>query len=98
MLLSSLEGFARERDDKKLRIGVIGCGSVSNRYLPQLLSSQLLQVVSLCDIKYDRAVNQNQKYNVKAETYPHIDRADRKKRRQRQVQQRGGGVAGCLGV
>ena len=74
MLLSSLEGFTRERDDKKLRIAVIGCGSVSNRYLPQLLSSQLLQVVSLCDIKYDRAVNQNQKYNVKAATYPHIDK------------------------
>lgn len=74
MLLSSLEGFARERDDKKLRIGVIGCGSVSNRYLPQLLSSSLLQVVSLCDIKYDRAVNQNQKYNVNAATYPHIDK------------------------
>ena len=73
-LLSSLEGFARERDDKKLRIGVIGCGSVSNRYLPQLLSSPLLQVVSLCDIKYDRAVNQNQKYNVNAATYPHIDK------------------------
>ena len=73
-LLSSLEGFARERDDKKLRIGVIGCGSVSNRYLPQLLSSQLLQVVSLCDIKYDRAINQNQKYNVNAATYPHIDK------------------------
>jgi len=74
MLLSSLESFARERNDKKLRIGVIGCGSVSNRYLPQLLSSQLLQVVSLCDIKYDRAVNQNQKYNVNAATYPHIDK------------------------
>jgi len=73
-LLSSLEGFARKRDDKKLRIGVIGCGSVSNRYLPQLLSSPLLQVVSLCDIKYDRAVNQNQKYNVNAATYPHIDK------------------------
>jgi len=73
-LLSSLEGFARERDDKKLRIGVIGCGSVSNRYLPQLLSSPLLQVVSLCDIKYDRAVNQNQKYDVNAATYPHIDK------------------------
>ena len=74
MLLSSLESFARERNDKKLRIGVIGCGSVSNRYLPQLLSSPLLQVVSLCDIKYDRAVNQNQKYNVNAATYPHIDK------------------------
>lgn len=74
MLLSSLQSFAKEMPDKKLRVAVIGCGSVSNRYLPQLLSSQLIQVVSLCDIKYDRAVAQNKQYNVNAETYPHIDK------------------------
>jgi len=73
-LLSSLEGFAKERTDKKLRVAVIGCGSVSNRYLPQLLSSSLIQVVSLCDIKYERAVAQNKQYNVNATTYPHIDK------------------------
>jgi predicted dehydrogenase len=74
VLLSSLESFALETDDKKLRIALIGCGSVSNRYLPQLLSSKLIEVVSLCDIKYDRAVDQNKKYNVNAQTYPHIDK------------------------
>lgn len=74
VLLSSLESFAREHPDKKLRVGVIGCGSVSNRYLPQLLSSPLLEVVSLCDIKYDRAEAQNKQYNVNAATYPHIDK------------------------
>jgi len=73
VLLSSLESFARERADKKLRMAVIGCGSVSNRYLPQLLSSSMLQVVSLCDIKYERAVAQNKQYNVNAKTYPNID-------------------------
>jgi predicted dehydrogenase len=72
VLLSSLEGFAKQQPDKKLRIAEIGCGSVSNRYLPQLLSSPLLQVVSLCDIKYERAVEQNKKYNVNAKTYPNI--------------------------
>jgi predicted dehydrogenase len=74
MLLYSLESFAKETPDKKMRVAVIGCGSVSNRYLPQLLSSSLIQVVSLCDIKYDRAVNQNKQYNVNATTYPHIDK------------------------
>jgi predicted dehydrogenase len=73
VLLSSLESFARERDDKKLKVAVIGCGSVSNRYLPQLLSSNLIEVVSLCDIKYERAVNQNNQYKVNAKTYPNID-------------------------
>lgn len=74
VLLSSLESFALETDDKKLRVAIIGCGSVSNRYLPQLLSSKLIEVVSLCDIKYDRALDQNKKYNVNAQTYPHIDK------------------------
>jgi predicted dehydrogenase len=74
VLLSSLESFASERPDKKLKVAVIGCGSVSNRYLPQLLSSKMIEVVSLCDIKYERAVEQNKKYNVNAQTYPHIDK------------------------
>jgi len=72
-MLQSLEGFAKESPEKKLRVAVIGCGSVSNRYLPQLLSSKLIEVVSLCDIKYDRALGQNKQYNVNAQTYPNID-------------------------
>ena len=73
MLVSSLEGWAVTKEDKKLRVAVIGCGSVSNRYIPQLLSSKLIEVVSLCDIKYDRAVAQNKQYNVNAQTYKNID-------------------------
>ena len=72
LLVSSLESWALATD-KKLKVAVIGCGSVSNRYIPQLLSSKLIEVVSLCDIKYDRAVNQNKQYNVNAQTYPNIE-------------------------
>jgi predicted dehydrogenase len=74
LLLSSLESWAITKPDKKLRVALIGCGSVSNRYLPQLLSSKLIEVVSLCDIKYERAEEQNKKYSVNAQTYPHIDK------------------------
>jgi predicted dehydrogenase len=73
LLVSSLEGWASSIAYKKLRVAVIGCGSVSNRYIPQLLSSKLIEVVSLCDIKYERAVEQNKQYKVNAQTYPHID-------------------------
>lgn len=73
LLLSSLESFASEKADKKLRVAVIGCGSVSNRYLPQLLSSQLIEVVSLCDTKPERAIEQNKQYKVNAKTYANID-------------------------
>lgn len=73
VLVSSLEGWAATKEDKKLRVAVIGCGSVSNRYIPQLLSSKLIEVVSLCDIKPERAVAQNKQYNVNAKTYGHIE-------------------------
>lgn len=73
LLVSSLEGWASTTPEKKLRVAVIGCGSVSNRYLPQLLSSKVIEVVSLCDIKHDRAIAQNKEYKVNAQTYPNID-------------------------
>ncbi len=73
VLFSSLEGFAAERPDKKLRVAIIGCGSVSNRYIPHLQTSKMIEIVSLCDIKYDRALAQNKQYNVGAQTYPNID-------------------------
>ncbi|RYU95110.1 Gfo/Idh/MocA family protein [Emticicia agri] len=72
-LLSSLESFAAKKEDKKLKVAVIGCGNVSNRYLPQLLSSPVIEVVSLCDIKPQRAVDQNTQYKVNAKTYGNID-------------------------
>jgi len=72
-LLSSLQGFVSGKAQKKLRVAVIGCGSVSNRYIPHLQQSSLAEIVSLCDIKYERAVAQNKQYNVNAQTYPNID-------------------------
>jgi predicted dehydrogenase len=73
ILLSSLESFAIELESSKLRIAVIGCGSVSNRYIPHLQSSPFVQIVSLCDIKYERALAQNKEYKVMAATYSSID-------------------------
>ena len=72
-LLSSLESIALEAPQKKLRVGLIGCGSVSGRYIPHLQSSSLIELVSLSDIKYDRAVGRNEEYKVNAKTYRNID-------------------------
>jgi predicted dehydrogenase len=73
VLLSSLETIATESHTKTLRIGLIGCGSVSNRYIPHIQTSAMLKIVSLCDIKLQRAVDQNKLYNVGAKTYSNID-------------------------
>jgi predicted dehydrogenase len=56
----------------KVRTAVIGCGSVSNSYLPVLKKSPFVEVVSLCDIKPERARRQAEKFNI-AHHYPHID-------------------------
>ena len=42
-------------DPKRIRIGIIGCGSVSGSYLPVLTKCPFAEVVSLCDIRPERA-------------------------------------------
>lgn len=70
-LLSSIQGFAIAQQ-KKVRIGLIGCGSVSNQYLPHLSKASFVELVSTCDIIYERAKLQAGKYNI-PNHYPHID-------------------------
>ena len=48
-------GLFRINQDKKVKVGVIGCGSVSGVYLPHLSKSAFVEIVSVCDIKPERA-------------------------------------------
>jgi len=73
VLLSTLESFAFDKKEKKLKVAIIGCGSVSGSYIPKLQTSELIEIVSLCDIKYERALARKKLFNVNAQTYPNID-------------------------
>ncbi len=66
---SSLAAAAAER---RIRTGVIGCGSVSNAYLPVLTECPFVEVVSVCDIKPERARRQAERFKI-AQHYPHVD-------------------------
>lgn len=57
---------------KKIKIGVIGCGSVSGMYLPHLSTSPFVELVSTCDIRPERAKIAAEKYKIPYH-YPHID-------------------------
>ena len=57
---------------KKIRLAVIGCGSVSGMYLPHLSKSEYVELVSVCDIIPERAQKAAKKYNV-ANHFAHID-------------------------
>ena len=63
---------AAEAPQRRIRTGLIGCGSVSNSYLPELTKSPFVEVVSLCDIKPERARKQAERFKI-AHHYPHID-------------------------
>lgn len=67
-LLSNATGITQSG---KVKIGIIGCGSVSGVYLPHLSKSPYVEVVSLCDIKVDRAKSRGAEFNVK-NIYPNI--------------------------
>jgi predicted dehydrogenase len=58
---------------KRIRTGVIGCGSVSGSYLPVLTQSPFCEVVSLCDIRPERARKRAEQFKVKHH-YPQIDK------------------------
>ncbi len=57
---------------RRITTGVIGCGSVSNSYLPVLTASPHIELVSVCDIRPDRARRQAERFSVPHQ-YPHID-------------------------
>lgn len=57
---------------RKIKVAVIGCGSVSNRYLPHLAECPYAELVSTCDIIPQRAIDAAEKYKV-PNHYPHID-------------------------
>jgi predicted dehydrogenase len=67
---ANLFGLGTQR---RLRIGVIGCGSVSGMYLPHLTKSPFVEVVSVCDIKPDRAKARAAEFKV-TNHYGHIDK------------------------
>lgn len=51
----------------KLRIGVIGCGSIAQfRHLPEYAGNKQVELVAVCDIVEDRVNEVATKYNVKA--------------------------------
>ena len=73
MLLNSLNIHADELNVSKIRVAIIGCGSVSNRYIPHLQTSPKVEIVALCDIKYERTLEQKKQYNLTVATYKNID-------------------------
>lgn len=57
---------------KKLKVAVIGCGSISVMHLDSIIALDEAELVAVCDIKPDVAGSVAKKYNTKA-YYNHIE-------------------------
>ena len=51
-----------------IRIGLIGCGGISGKHLPELNSSKGAVIWALCDIDEGRLKSAGERYNVPEET------------------------------
>lgn len=73
-LLSPLSAYAEkfESEGKKVKVAVIGCGSVSTQYFPHISKCPYVEIVACCDIKPDRAQKAAKQYNI-PKWYKHID-------------------------
>jgi predicted dehydrogenase len=70
-LASSL--VAAGESQGKIKVGVIGCGSVSGAYLPVLVASPHIELVSACDIIVSRAEERAKRFKI-PNVFPHVDK------------------------
>ena len=57
---------------RKIKVGLIGCGSVSGSYLPNLTRQPFIEVVSVCDLIIERAQKRAERFKV-PNVYPNIE-------------------------
>ncbi|MBL8814858.1 MAG: Gfo/Idh/MocA family oxidoreductase [Planctomyces sp.] len=72
VIRETLAAEAVIRSAPVIRVGLIGCGSVSGVYLPQLAKSSYAKVVSVCDRIFERAEQRATEHGV-ANKYRDID-------------------------
>src|SRR5262245_23168310 len=66
-----LAGVAAAAEPAKVKVGVIGCGSVSHSYLPHLSKCPHVELVSACDIIPERMKAQAKRFKIPNQ-YPDI--------------------------
>lgn len=70
-MITPLPAFVKN-ENKKTRVALIGCGSVSTQYLPHLSKSSFVELVATCDIIPERSVRAAKEFNI-GKHFPHID-------------------------
>jgi predicted dehydrogenase len=72
-LASLAQDSNAQSNPRRIKVGVIGCGSVSTQYLPHLSRCPYVELVSTCDIIPERAQRQAAAHRVRNH-YPNMER------------------------
>ena len=73
ILKTAAPAMAYGASNKKIKMGLIGCGSVSGSYLPNMAECPYIELVSTCDIIPERAEAAAKKWHA-PNWYPNIDK------------------------
>ncbi len=73
ILKTAAPATANGASNKKIKMGLIGCGSVSTSYLPNMAQCPYIELVSTCDIIPERAQAAAKKWGA-PNWYPNIDK------------------------
>src|SRR5260370_21161461 len=57
---------------RKVRVAVVGCGNVAEKYVPHLQQSTAVELGAVCDPLVDRARSLTQAYGIE-HTFQHVD-------------------------
>lgn len=72
--LTSVLGMAKTlAQDRKIKVAVIGCGSVTRMYFPHLSKSPYVELVSAADVIPERAARAAEEFNI-PNHYPSIEK------------------------
>jgi predicted dehydrogenase len=58
---------------RKIKTAIVGCGSVSGSYLPNMTACPYIDIVAVCDIVVERAEGRAKEFNI-PKYYDHIDK------------------------
>lgn len=72
-LATASSAFGKAPEPKRIKVGVIGCGSVARMYFPHLKASPFVELVSACDIIPERAAERAKQFQVPNQ-YPSVEK------------------------
>ena len=58
---------------KKIKVGIVGCGAISQLNVPGYLENSNCEIISLCDTQHARAESRSEQWGISPKIYTNFD-------------------------